>query len=496
MAEISALQIDSNQINLVPGFTVSLFGTLGATDGFDSYDITINEPQLLEVNLFDIITSADIIVNDSNGNPIPGGAGSQPLSTPENFTIPLNPGNYQVLVFQPLNDFALGGTNYQLDLASISSNNPPINPPINPPVNPPVNPPINPPVNPPGFTDNTNNSINTATPLGSIFPEIPITRSATINDFDTVDYYRVTVEQPITSGVALQNITGNLDVEVLDSNGNLIASGNNLGSSNEAFQAPFFTPGEYFINVFQTAPGITSNYDLTLFPASANISPPPPPNPQPTPPPPNPQPTPPPPNPQPPVPANPNPVPPPPNSNPIPQIISFDGQIDGSDEVVRNREDTSFVFKEDFLLNATPGTPLTIDLTGINSGFDPLLEVYQLPPNTPVLEANQQAILVAANDNGGGGVNAIIGPGAPSDVTILSPGTNTPISVPAELTLAPEFQYLLRLTYTELPIIPVGGFSLNASVPDGFISLAPVRLGVTVGDPIVAGDPSINEFPD
>ena len=485
MAEISALQIDSNQINLVPGFTVSLFGTVGAADSFDSYDITINEPQLLEVNLFDIITSADVLINDSNGNPIPGASGSQPLSTPENFTIPLAPGNYQVIAFQPFNDFSLGGTNYQLDLVSTSSNNPPVNPPVNPPINPPVNPPVNPPINPPvippGSTDNSNNSINTATPLGSIFPEIPITRSATINDFDTVDYYRVTVDQPITSGVALQNITGNLDVDVLDSNGNLIASGNNLGSSNEAFQAPFFTPGEYFINVFQTAPGITSNYDLTLFPASANISPPAPPNPNPVPPNPNPVP----PNPNP-VPPNPNPIPP--NPNPIPQIISFDGQIDTGDEVVTNRDNTSFVSKEDFLLNATPGTPLTIDLIGINNGFDPLLEVYQLPPNSPMLEVNEQAILIAANDNGGGGVNARIGPGVPSDVTIFSP-ENTPISVPAELTLAPEFQYLLRLTYTELPAIPIGGFSLNASVPDGFISLAPVRLGATVADPIVAGDP-------
>ena len=129
MVAISKLQIDSNQINLVPGFTVSRFGTVGAIEGFDSYDITINEPQLLEVNLFNIITSADILINDSNGNPIPGGAGSQPLSTPENFTLPLNPGNYQVLVFQPLNDVPLGGTNYQLDLVSISSNNPPVTPP-------------------------------------------------------------------------------------------------------------------------------------------------------------------------------------------------------------------------------------------------------------------------------------------------------------------------------------------------------------------------------
>lgn len=297
------------------------------------------------------------------------------------------------------------------------------------------------------LTDNSNDSINTATPLGTLVPEVPITRQATINDFDRVDYYRLTVNTPLTSGVALQNLTDNLDVAVLDSDSNLIARGDNLGPSDEAFQVAFSTPGEYFINVFQTAPGVASNYDLTLFPAA---------------------------------------------SPPPPSTISIQDIVDGNDEAVRNREDTAFIFKQDYLLGATPNTPVTIDLIGNNSGFDPLLEVYQLPKDS-LLQVSQQAIPIAANDNGGGGVNARIGPGVLPDETVILPD-NTLVEIPAQLTLSPDFNYLLRATYTELPRIPIGNYTLSASVPNGFISLTQVQLGNTVGDPIIGGDPSINGF--
>ena len=120
------------------------------------------------------------------------------------------------------------------------------------------------------ITDNSNDSINPATPLGTLFPEIPITQLGTINDFDRLDFYRLTVDTPLNSGIALQNLTGDLNVTVLDSNGNSIASGNNQGPSDEAFQAAFSTPGEYSINVFQTSPGIASDYELALFPSSVN----------------------------------------------------------------------------------------------------------------------------------------------------------------------------------------------------------------------------------
>ncbi|MGK7918778.1 MAG: hypothetical protein AB4080_02050 [Trichodesmium sp.] len=432
MTSISATQIDLNPIDLnpnpitlIPGNTVSQLGTVGATN-FDSYNIVLNEPQLLDVSLFNISTSADIVITDSNGNPVPSGGGSQPLTTPENFRVPLNPGNYQVQVFQPSNDLSLGDSNYQLDIESIASNNPPIQPPINLP-------------DPANLIDTINDNPNTPTVLSSLVPDgLPINRFATINDsnFDAVDYYSVTVEQPLTAGIGLQNLTGNIDVAVLDSNGNLIARGENLGTLAEGFQAEFSNPGEYLINVYQTASGINSDYNLGIFPGNIIQAPPPSPT------------------------------------------ISIQSLIENTNEAVRNRENTAFVFKEDYLLNATANTPVTIDLTSNNAGFDPLLEVYQIPQDS--LLDSREGQIVAANDNGGGGVDAIIGPGVVSDI----PG------VSSELTLSPEFNYLVRVTYTELPLI--GSFTLDVSVDNGFVSLTEVLFGTTTGDPIIGGDPSIN----
>ena len=444
MTSISATQIDFNNfnpINLIPGNTVSLLGTVGAVN-FDSYNIILNEPQSLDVSLFNITTSADLVITDSNGNPVPGNGASQPLSTPENFIVPLNPGSYQVQVFQPFNDLSLGDSNYQLDIVSIGTNNPPIQPPINQPGN---------------LIDNSNDNPNTPTILGNLVPQLPINRLGTINDFDGVDFYSVSVQQPLSAGIALQNLTGNIDVAVLDPNGNLIASGENLGASDEAFQAVFSNPGEYLIDVYQTAPGINTDYNLGIFPGNIiNIEP--------------------------------SPPPPPPAS------ISIDDIVDNSDEAVRNREDTAFIFKQDYLLNATPNTPLTIDLIGNNIGFDPLLEVYQLPKDS-LLEVNRQVIPIAASDNGGSDVNDVdarIGPGVSPDITVPSLDDSL-IVVPAELNLSSDFDYLLRVTYTELPSIPIGGYTLSASVPNGFVSLTQVELGRAVGEPIIGGDPTIGE---
>ncbi|MDJ0517841.1 MAG: hypothetical protein QNJ74_16850 [Trichodesmium sp. MO_231.B1] len=434
---ISALQViftdnSNDSINaatplgtLFPEIPITSLGTINDFDDVDFYRLTVNTPLNSGIALQNLTGDLDVAVLDNNGNLIASGnnLGASNEAFQATFSIP---GEYFINVFQTSPGIA---SNYELGLFPS-----PITNPVNP-------------------IDNSNDNPNTATPLGTLVPEVPISRLATINDFDTVDFYRVTVNQPLTAGIALQNITGDLDVAVLDSNGNLIARGNNLGASNEAFQAAFFTPGEYLINVFQNAPGIASNYELALFPASADIIPPAPPPP---------------------------PVPPVPPPVPIPQPVnvSINSFIDNTDEAVRNRENTAFVFKEDYLLNATANTPVTIDLMSNNPGFDPVLEVYQIPQGS-LLESGQGQI-IAANDNGGGGVDARIGPGVVSDI----PG------VSSELTLSPEFNYLLRVTYRELPLI--GDFTLNASVDNGFVSLTRVFLGNTIAQPIIGEGSLIN----
>ena len=429
------------------------------------------------------------------------------------------------------------------------------------------------------FLDNTNDSMNTATPIGILFPQIPINLLGTINDFEPHNLYSLTVNTPLTSGIALQGLTGNLNVTVLDNNGNLIASGNNLGTSNEAFQAFFPTSGQYFINVFQNTSGITSNYELALFPADVNV------NintinnsndnpntpaflgtlaPE--------------------IPINQSAIinnldrvdnyriiaeqplilgvaleksnnnieiavldsnrnlivrgdksnilndaftvslsipgdynitvfqsdivgdesfsdynlalfPRTPNDNSFsndnlalfPQTanVSLDSSIDATDEVVRNRENIAFVFKEDYLLNATPNTPITIDLISNNNGFDPLLEVYQIPKDS-LLEPERRQIPIAANDNGGNEINNVdarIGPGVEPDI----------LGISSQLTLSPEFNYLLRVTYIpELPFI--GSFTLSASVDNASISLQKVLFGNPVGEEIIGAESSINSF--
>ncbi|MGD1704080.1 PPC domain-containing protein [Dapis sp. BLCC M229] len=434
---ISALQViftdnSNDSINaatpigtLFPEIPITALGTINDFDGVDFYRLTVNTPLNSGIALQNLTGDLDVAVLDNNGNLI--ASGNNLGASNEAFQATFStPGEYFINVFQTSPGIA---SDYELGLFPASAN---------------VN-----------TTDNSNQNPNTPTFLGTLLPEIPINQLATINDFNSIDNYRITVNTPLTAGVALQNLTGDLDVAVLDSNGNLIASGNNLGASNEAFQVAFPTPGEYSIDVFQTAPGIVSNYELALFPASANIIPPAPPPP---------------------------PVPPVPPPVPIPQPVnvSIESFIDNTDEAVRNLEDTAFVFKEDYLLNATPNTPITIDLGSINPGFDPLLEVYQIPQDS-LLQTRQGQIPIAANDNGGGGVDARI---APDQIISDIPG------ISSQLTLSPEFNYLLRVTYRELPLI--GGFTLNASVDNGFVSLTRVLLGNTIPQPIIGGDLLIN----
>ncbi|NEQ39337.1 MAG: hypothetical protein F6K40_25020 [Okeania sp. SIO3I5] len=422
---------------LFPEIPITRFGTINDFDAVDFYRLTVDTPLNSGIALQNLTGNIDVAVLDNNGNLI--ASGNNLGASNEAFQAAFStPGEYFINVFQTSPGIA---SDYELALF-------PANPNINTTDNGNVNTTDN---------DNSNNNPNTPTLLGTLVPEVPISQFATINDFDPVDFYRVTVNTPLTAGIALQNLTGNIDVAVLDSNGNLIASGNNLDASNEAFQAAFFTPGEYLINVFQTAPGISSNYELALFPASANIIPP-----------------------APPLPPVPLPSTPPIPPNPQPVNVSIDSFIDNTDEAVRNRENTAFVFKEDYLLNATANTPVTIDLISNNAPFDPLLEIYQIPQGSPL--DSRQGQIIAANDNGGNDINnldARIGPGVVSDI----PG------VSSELTLSPGFNYLLRVTYTELPLI--GSFTLDAGVDNGFVGLTRVFLGNPVGDPIIGGDPSI-----
>ena len=141
--------------------------------------------------------------------------------------------------------------------------------------------------------------------------------------------------------------------------------------------------------------------------------------------------------------------------------------------------ESTLIMKEDYLLNATPNTPITIDLISNNSDFDPLLEVYQIPQDS-LLTPERRQIPIAANDNGGNdvnNVNARIGPEVEADIPEIS----------SQLTLLPEFNYLVRVTYTsDLPLD--GSFALSGSIDNGFVNFQRVLSGSPIGE-IIGGEP-------
>ncbi|MEB3340053.1 hypothetical protein [Okeania sp.] len=432
---INALQVTNNSNNninsptplgvLLPGTPLTVLGTINDFDPVDFYRVTVNTPLTSGIALQNLTGDIDVAVLDNNGNLI--AYGDNLGASNEAFQAPFStPGEYLINVYQTVPGIA---SEYQLGLFPPSA---------------PVN------VN---TIDNSNDNINTPTVLGPLVPQAaPTSVSGIINNLDGVDYYRVTVDQPLISGIALQNLTGNIDVAVLDSNANLIARGDNLDASNEAFQAAFSTPGEYSIVVYQTAPEISSNYDLTLFPGDAiettTIT----------------------------------------TSQPASitiqgDIVNNDERVRSSDRFFANNSDTTVVRKHDYLLKATFNTPITIEMIANNTG-DPFLEVFELPQddNDPLLNPQDQQIPIAANDNGGGGLNAKIGPGVQSDS----------LGISSELTLSPNVDYVLRLTYNEQPFN--ASYTLNASVDNGFISLDRVFLGNPAGSPVIGGDTSITDL--
>lgn len=402
---------------LSPQTPITLLGIINDFEPHDLYSLTVNTPLTSGIALQGLTDNLNVAVLDNNGNLIASGNNLGTSNEAFQAFFP-TAGQYFINVFQNSPGIT---SNYELALFPADVN---------------VN-----------TTNNSNDNPNTPTFLGTLAPEIPISQSAIINNLDPIDNYRVIAEEPLIVGVALEKSNINIEIAVLDSNRNLIARGDNSNLLNDAFTVPLSIPGDYNITVFQSeivSDGSFSDYNLALFPNTTNLDVISPTFPQ-------------------------SPIP----SASKPASVSIDSLIDGTDEVVRNRENTAFVFKEDYLLNATPNTPITIDLISNNNGLDPLLEVYQIPKD-PLLEPQRRQIPIAANDNGGNNIDARIGPGVEPDI----------LGISSELTLLPEFNYLLRATYTpELPLI--GSFTLSVSVDNGPVSLQKVLFGNLVGEPMM-----------
>jgi hypothetical protein len=120
----------------------------------------------------------------------------------------------------------------------------------------------------------TRRNLSTATFGLQTFANSPTDNSYSLNPAssssraDSQDYYRLAVTRQSTNVIlALSNLTGNADIQLLDSGGNSIAISSNGGAATDAIvlrDGKALDVGTYYIRVFAPDASVTTNYTLTV----------------------------------------------------------------------------------------------------------------------------------------------------------------------------------------------------------------------------------------
>lgn len=207
----------------------TLSGTKSFSDGVSSADVddyyrfTLNNTNNFSLNLSGLSANADIQLLDTNGNVIQ--SSSNTSSSNETLSTTLNSGTYYVRVYHKdtvRTDYTLNLTANPVDLAG--------------------------------------NSLSEARNLGTL------TGTQTVQDFvgsvDTNDYYRLTLNNSSNLSLTLNGMSANADVQLLDTNGNVIQSSLKTGTTTDSLSANL-NGGNYFVRVYPNGSANT-NYTLGL----------------------------------------------------------------------------------------------------------------------------------------------------------------------------------------------------------------------------------------
>jgi Calpain family cysteine protease/Bacterial pre-peptidase C-terminal domain len=207
----------------------TLSGTKSFSDGVSSADVddyyrfTLNNTNNFSLNLSGLSANADIQLLDTNGNVIQ--RSSNISNSNDTLSTTLNSGTYYVRVYH--NDTVR--TDYTLNLTA----------------------------NP---IDLAGNSLSEARNLGTL------TGTQTVQDFvgsvDTNDYYRLTLDNSSNLSLTLNGMSANADVQLLDSNGNVMQSSLKTGTTTDSLSANL-NGGNYYVRVYPNGSANT-NYTLGL----------------------------------------------------------------------------------------------------------------------------------------------------------------------------------------------------------------------------------------
>lgn len=112
-------------------------------------------------------------------------------------------------------------------------------------------------------TSDPGNSLNTALNLGNQDDNATIFNGS-INNSDTNDYYRFTLSDVRSISARLENLDADLDLSLLDANGNLLL--NSVMGSDTGEGVTYFglNPGTYYIRVYQGVSNVSSTYFLEV----------------------------------------------------------------------------------------------------------------------------------------------------------------------------------------------------------------------------------------
>ncbi len=193
-------------------------------DPNDYYRFSLTGRSSFSLSVNGLSADADVQLLNGSGQTIQSSANVG--ATAEAINATLNSGTYYIRVF-PFNS---ASTNYNLNVSA-------------------------------ALVDYAGNAIATARDIGTISNTQQVLRDS-VTSFDTNDYYRFTVDPTSSLSIRLDGLSADADVELLRSNGKLVAFSNQEGTGIEQINTSNLAPGTYYIRVSQFSGN--TNYNLTV----------------------------------------------------------------------------------------------------------------------------------------------------------------------------------------------------------------------------------------
>ncbi len=202
-----------------PTETVQVFDErLDISDRDDWYAFTLTDFTEVSASLYGLQSDIDLAIVDSSGNPV--ATSDNGSNTDEHATAILGPGTHYVHVY-----VYAGQSNYTLEVSGIPSEPPP--------------------------PDGAGNTLEDALDLGALDSgsEAGLTAGDWVGPGDPDDWFAFSVAAAAALEIRLDGFVADLDLELLDANGEIVSVSNNSGNAAEMIGVTV-EAGTYYVHVY------------------------------------------------------------------------------------------------------------------------------------------------------------------------------------------------------------------------------------------------------